>query len=136
MGPEQRKKYTELREGVLKLLKDGEETVKEVQALQMFVYGAMIAAGLPALGEEDGPGKSVKFDWLCTQMQNNWKDEKVICFVKNKKAIKALEARFDVLGIGYAEVSGDKVGDERQKEITRFWEDPNCRIIFLSLIHI
>lgn len=95
-------------------------------------YGQQITAGLPVLGEEDGPGKSIKFDWLCAKMRTDWKDEKVICFVRNKKAIRALEARFDGLGIGYAEVSGNKVGEERQAEITRFWEDPNCKVIFCS----
>ena len=133
MHPEQRKRYTELRNGVLKLMKEsGEREVKEVQALQCFLYGQMLTAGLPVLGEEDGPGKSIKFDWLCAKMRTDWKDEKVICFVRNKKAIRALEARFDGLGIGYAEVSGNKVGEERQAEITRFWEDPNCKVIFCS----
>ena len=132
MHPEQRKRYDELRQGILKLLADGEEEIKEVQALQIFLYGQMLTAGLPVLGDEDGPGKSVKFDWLCKQMRGDWADEKVICFVRNKKAIAALKDRFAKLGIGAAEVSGNKVGDERQEEITRFWEDPNCRIIFCS----
>lgn len=132
MHPEQRKRYDELRQGILKLLADGQEEIKEVQALQIFLYGQMLTAGLPVLGDEDGPGKSVKFDWLCKQMRGDWADEKVICFVRNKKAIAALKDRFAKLGIGAAEVSGNKVGDERQEEITRFWEDPNCRIIFCS----
>lgn len=95
-------------------------------------YGQMLTAGLPVLGEEDGPGKSVKFDWFCSQVQQEWSDEKVICFVRNKKAIAALKARLDKMGIGCAEVTGNKVGDERQAEITRFWEDENCRVIFCS----
>ena len=132
MHPEQRKKYQELRSGVLKMLKDGAEEVKEVNALAAFVYGGQICAGLPVLGEEDGPGKSVKFDWFCSQVRQEWSDEKVICFVRNKKAIAALKARLDKMGIGCAEVTGNKVGDERQAEITRFWEDENCRVIFCS----
>lgn len=132
MHPEQRKKYQELRSGVLKMLKDGAEEVKEVNALAAFVYGGQICAGLPVLGEDDGPGKSVKFDWFCDKMRHAWSNEKVICFVRNKKAIAALKARLDKLGIGCAEVTGNKVGDERQAEITRFWEDKNCKVIFCS----
>ena len=132
MHPEQRKKYQELRSGVLKMLKDGAEEVKEVNALAAFVYGGQICAGLPVLGEDDGPGKSVKFDWFCDKMRQDWSNEKVICFVRNKKAIAALKARLDKMGIGCAEVTGNKVGDERQAEITRFWEDENCRVIFCS----
>lgn len=130
--PEQRRKYTELRNGILKLMADGKEEIKEIQALQAFLYGQQLTAGLPVLGEEDGPGKSVKFDWLCAQMRGDWKDEKVICFVRNKKAIAALKNRFAAMGIGTAEVSGNVVGDARQAEITKFWEDPDCRIIFCS----
>lgn len=131
--PEQRKRYTELQNGIVRMMQeDGQEKVTEANALAAFLRGQQITAGLPILGDPDGPGKSVKFDWICKQMQNDWKDEKVICFVKNKKAIAALQARFDSLGIGHAEVSGNKVGDERQAEITRFWEDPNCKIILCS----
>ena len=132
MHKEQRKKYDELRAGVLKMLENGEEKIKEVDSLQIFTFGAQICAGLPVLGEEDGPGKSVKFDWFCSQVRQEWSDEKVICFVRNKKAIAALKARLDKMGIGCAEVTGNKVGDERQAEITRFWEDENCRVIFCS----
>ena len=131
--PEQRKRYDELRAGVLKMIKDnGEENISEVDALQRFLRGQQIAAGLSVLGDPDGPGKSVKFDWLCKKMLTDWKDEKVICFVRNKKAIRALQQRFDKMEVGHAEVTGNKVGDERQAEITRFWQDPNCRIIFCS----
>lgn len=129
LHPEQRAKYEELRNGVLTIQRAEGEQVKQVQALQMFTHGAQICAGLSALGEPDGPGKSVKLDWVEKQLQTVWQGEKVVVFAKNLGTISALQNRLTAQGIGYATIWGkDSDPEARAAEVTRFWEDPNCRV--------
>jgi hypothetical protein len=129
MSPRQRKKYEELRKGVLRVVKEQGESIKHTNALTMIMYGQMVCAGLPALGEADGPGASVKLDWVMNQLLNAWSDQKIVVYIKNPGLIKAFQARLDSAGIGYGTVWGlesDPVA--RAADQKRFWEDPNCRV--------
>ena len=130
MGKEQRVKYEELREGVLKLKTEQGTEVKAVTALTMIGYGQQICAGIPALvgGEIDGP--SVKLDWLMDRLDGGvWEDQKIVCFIKNLGLVKAFEKRLAKAGIGFATVSGHEPDPvKRRAAQKKFWEDPECRV--------
>lgn len=128
--PAQRDKYDELQAGVLRILKEEGEKVKRVQAFAKWTYGQQICAGLPALGESDGPGASVKLDWIERKLRDEFEDEKVMIFAKNPNLIRALHARLDRYSIGYATIWGQNQNAmQREDERKRFWQDPNCKVI-------
>lgn len=131
MYPAQRKRYAELQQGVLRIKKAEGEKVKQVDALTRVNYGAAICSGLAALkGEEDGPGTSVKLDWLVHQVTTSWQGRKVVVFIKNLGLVAAAEQRLNAVGVGTAKIWGpDASADHRAAEIKRFWEDPNCQVM-------
>lgn len=134
MYPAQRKKYEELQKGVLELQrKDEPPQQKMVSALAAYTHGQQICTGLPALGEEDGPGASIKLDWLEYRLANDWGDRKIVVFARNIGTISALHARLERLSIGYATIWGkESNADHRAAERKRFWEDPSCRVMIGS----
>lgn len=130
MHPEQKKRYAELQKGVLRLKTEEGEKVKHAVALAKVTHGQQICAGLPALGEKDGPQASVKLDWLLHQIQGPWADRKVVCFIKNLGLVDAAEKRLHKVGVGTAKIWGrDANAKRRQAEIAKFWRDPKCRVL-------
>lgn len=129
--PQQRKKYEELRKGVVKILKAEGTEVKHTTALTQLHYGQAICDGLAVLGEEDKPRTSVKMDWILQQVTDgDFLDEKVVVFSKYKPGVRALQARFDAAGIGYETIWGEVPSKKARKESQdRFWDDPNCRVL-------
>ena len=129
--PYQRKKYDELRKGVLQILKeDGGVQIKRPDALAKIHYGAAICAGAAALGEEDRPGTSVKMDWILDALDGDLSEEKVVIFANLKNSVRALQYRFRDAKIGFVTVWGeerDKAARAAAQE--RFWSDPNCRVL-------
>jgi SNF2 family DNA or RNA helicase len=129
--PAQAKKYAELRKGVLQILKeDGARLMKRPDALAKIHYGAAICAGLAALGEEDGPGRSVKMDWIIDALTGDLGDEKVVLFVNLKNSVRAMQYRLREAKIGFVTVWGeDRDKAARAASQERFWTDPNCRVL-------
>lgn len=120
----QREKYTELQEGVLRLLHEEGEKVKHASALAKVVYGQEICASLCALGEADGPQASVKMDWLEDQLTGTWAEESVVVYAKNIGTIKALETRLGKHNIGVSKIWG-VAGTDRAEELRYFREGKN-----------
>lgn len=136
MHPAQRAKYEALQGSVLKLMREEGTEVKKLTALTKVGYGQRICSGLPALKEPDGPGASVKLDWVMSQLQGEWADQKIVVFIKNIGLLEALEARCASVGIGTAHIRGSGDGHPeysraayRAEEIRRFWDDPTCRVM-------
>jgi SNF2 family DNA or RNA helicase len=128
LHPAQSARYKELQKGVLRILKEEGQTVKRVGALQKFARGQQICAGLPALGEVGGD--SVKLDWLMAALQDTWASEKVVVYIHNIGMIEDFSARLTAAGIGFARIWGQEASAEiRRRDIQRFWEDPNCRVL-------
>lgn len=128
--PAQAAKYKELKTGVLRIINEQGETVKRAQAMAQFIYGAQICAGLAAIGEDDGPGTSIKMDWVMDKLVGDLSDEKVVIFCQFKSALRALQARMDAEGIEYGTIWGeDKSLASRQLTQERFWTSPNCRVL-------
>lgn len=134
MYPAQRAKYDKLQQGVLEIeKKDQPPQQKMVSALTAWLHGSQILAGLPALGEADGPQASSKLDWLQERITNEWSDRKIIVYVRNVGTVEALQTRLDRDGVGYATIWGKETdADTRKAEIKRFWDDSNCRVIILT----
>lgn len=129
--PAQREKYRELKRGVLKIIKEEGAQVKRPKALAQIHYGAAICAGLAALGEEDGPGTSVKMDWLEEQMrEGDLYGEKIVVFANLKNTVRALQNRFRESKTGFVTVWGEEKSKEaRHAAQERFWQDPKCRVL-------
>jgi SNF2 family DNA or RNA helicase len=134
LHPAQRAKYALLQDGVLELRKkDMPPQQKEVSAMTAWTHGAQICAGLAALGEADGPGTSTKLDWTVSHVVEEWSDQKVVVYARNRGTIEALHSRFDHHGVGYATIWGANANsDYRAGEVTRFWSDPACRVMIIS----
>jgi SNF2 family DNA or RNA helicase len=129
--PAQRAKYAELKKGVLKIIREEGAQVKRPTALAQIHYGAAICAGLAALGEKDGPGTSVKMDWVMEQMlEGDLVGEKIVVFANLKNTVRALQDRFRENKVGFVTVWGEeKSKAARAQAQERFWEDKSCRVL-------
>lgn len=131
LHPRQRAKYEELKRGVLRIIREEGTQVKRPNALAQIHYGAAICAGLAALGEEDGPGTSIKLDWIEHQLtEGDLSEEKVVIFVNLKNSVRALQMRLRNQGVGYVTVWGEEKDKRKRAEAQeRFWEDRRCRVL-------
>lgn len=129
--PAQQQKYDELRQGVLRVIKEEGTQVKRLAAVAKFVYGAMICSGLATLGEPDEPRTSSKLDWVENQVvDGDLSDEKIVIFCQFTNAVAALKNRLTRRGVGHAVIWGrDTRKSARQAAQDRFWEDPDCRVL-------
>jgi SNF2 family DNA or RNA helicase len=130
--PAQRKKYEELKKGVITILREEGAMVKHTTALSKLHYGAAICGGLATLGEPDGPKTSVKMDWIIDKVTpgGDLGDEKVVLFAQYKTSVRALQMRLRDAGVGFTTVWGEEPDKQaRRNSQERFWQDPNCRIL-------
>jgi SNF2 family DNA or RNA helicase len=129
--PAQRKRYDELRNGVLRILKTKGAEIKRAAAVAQFNYGQQICDGLATLGEPDGPATSSKLDWIQdTVIDGDLADEKVVIYCHYQNTAAALMARLARAGVGHVVIWGrepDKAARQRAKN--RFWDDPGCRVL-------
>lgn len=137
----QRERYAELASGVVRLVREsGVEDIKRfgrAKALAKILYGSQICEGLAALGAPDGPGASVKLDWLMTQITGDWSGEteddpgeKVVVFAQFKAGVRALAGRLQRAGIGHVVYWGEDASRVRRAAaVARFWDDPTCRVL-------
>lgn len=141
MSPAQKRKMQELQSGVRTVLNNkGMPTAqKSINALTLYAYANQITSGIFALKTSDGGFEpdsaqaSPKADWLMNKLTGEWKNEKVIVYVKYKGSHLALSERFKKAGIGYSIISGAITDpQERQAEIDRFWNDPDTKVILIS----
>jgi SNF2 family DNA or RNA helicase len=128
--PAQRSRYEELRAGVLKIIKAEGIKVKRIEAMTKFLYGAQICAGLATLGEPDGPGTSVKLDWVMRAVDGDLAQEKVVIFCQFLNTAGALLTRLAAGGVGAAVIWGREQNKAaRAAAAERFWTDPTCRVL-------
>lgn len=135
LHPAQRDKYTELQDGVFELIRNGNRN--RVTALNKLLYGQQICEGLSVVGQPDGPGMSVKFDWVINRLTGDWSGEaegdpgeKVVTFVQYKDGIRTLARRLEAEGIGYEVIWGEERRSKiRDASLERFREDPSCRVL-------
>lgn len=129
--PAQAERYEELKQGVIRLIKEEGEQVRQATAIAKFMYGMQICSGLVNLDEDDRPGTSVKLDWITDKIvDGDLSDEKVVVFLKFKKSVRALQGRLLEAGVEFETIWGEQ-SDKfvRQQSQDRFWRDDNCRIL-------
>jgi SNF2 family DNA or RNA helicase len=124
-------KYRELQQGVISIIRDQGAEVKQATAIAKFLYGAQICGGLAMLGENDGPGTSVKLDWVEEKLvDGDLSDEKSVVFINFRNGVRALQGRLNRAGVGYATIWGEtKNNAARFEEQQRFWNDPDCKVM-------
>lgn len=135
LHPAQREAYEELQNGVLDLIRGGDRN--RVVALSRLLHGQQICEGLAVIGREDGPGASVKFDWVMDRLTGDWSGEsegdageKAVVFVQYKDGIRAMAHRLESEGIGYELIWGEERRSKiRDASLERFREDPACRVL-------
>lgn len=135
LHPAQRAKYEELQQGVLELIRSGDRN--RVVARNKLLYGQQICEGLSVVGESDGPGMSVKFDWIMNRLTGDWSGEseddsgeKVVIFCQYKDGIRSLSARFHAAGIDHEIIWGEERRSRiRDASLERFREAPGCRVL-------
>jgi SNF2 family DNA or RNA helicase len=128
--PAQAARYADLKSGVLKLLQDEGDRVKQTKAGAAFMLGAQICAGLATLGEKDGPGTSAKLDWIMRVLTGDLADEKVVVFCNFIKTVEALRDRLRAAGIDFSLIWGREADKNvRAAAVTKFWDDPACRVL-------
>lgn len=129
--PAQAERYEKLRQGVLKIIRSEGATVKHAKAVAQFLYGAQICSGLVNIGDADGPGTSVKLDWVeNTIVDGDLSDEKVIVFCQFTKTVEALSKRLNRAGVDHVVIWGRESSKTARGQATsRFWNDPNCRVL-------
>lgn len=142
MTKKQRDKYAELQTGVRTILdsKDMPAKTKATSALAAFTIGSQICAGTFALKnseggyESDSPDASPKLDWIMNKLTSDWISEKVVVYAKYRGSISALQDRLEENGIEYATIWGGNADPEyRKEEMRRFWEDPDCKVMIISV---
>lgn len=131
LHPGQRAKYKELQQGILKIVKEGKVAeVKHAEAMAKFIYGAQICSGLATIGEDDGPGASIKLDWAMEQITGDFAEDKIVVFSASKNGVRALQSRLAAEGIGYVTIWGeDRDAISRMQSQEKFWNDDRCRVL-------
>lgn len=131
--PAQRAKYEELQTVVRRVVRDEGANLTHLKASNSVHAAGMICGGLAMLGEPDGPGTSVKLDWVMNALDpenGELGEEKVVVFVRYLNGVRALQGRLDAAGIGYATIWGEEPDKAvRQAAQERFWSDSNCRVM-------
>lgn len=126
----QKTRYAELRKGVLRIIKAEGSSVKQTTAAEAFLHGAQICGGLATLGEADGPGASVKLDWVVDHLTGDLAEEKVVVFCQFTATVQALMSRLNASGVDHVTIWGRQPDRQvRQAAIDRFWDDPACRVL-------
>ena len=142
MSPKQVSRYAELQTGVRTILNKANMPAqqKAIGALAAFTIGSQICSGTFALKntsgsyEGDGPDASPKLDWIMQRLTGEWAEEKVVVYSKFRGSIMALQKRLEREGVGYSTVWGMEPNPEvRKEEMDRFWQDPNTRVMIISV---
>ena len=130
LSPAQRRRYDNLRDGVLTRLRAGGEEVSYTAAVAAFNYGQQICGGLAALDEGPEADVSVKLDWVMNALTGDLAEDKVICFVHNKGNVRALSQRLRAENIGHVLMWSEMTDKRRRAERLRlFREDDRARVL-------
>jgi SNF2 family DNA or RNA helicase len=106
------------------------EEGKKRGKLAALTYCQMISNGPALVGEQGESSKEIEFERLVTE---ELAGEKIIVFTRFKSGIPRLEIICERKGIQFTKITGDILtAQERFKAQTRFQEDPECKIIFIT----
>lgn len=127
--PAQKARYAELRQGVLRRIREEGETVTRAAAMAQFMHGWQICSGLAALDDAES-ADSVKLNWVADRLDGDLSEDKCVVFVNFKPNVADLSARLTALGIGHVVMWGNQANPrERHARLTAFRENPACRVL-------
>lgn len=139
MDTEQRKIYdayrNDFRDRVLGVLDDAGLQRSQLTILQGLMKLRQICDS-PAIlkgDDEDYPNVSVKLDELGREISENIGTHKALVFSQFLGMLALIKQKLEALGIAYEYFDGSTSAEGRQRAITRFQEDEECRVFLISL---
>ena len=139
MEDEQRKIYdayrNDFRDRVLGVMDDASFQRSQLTILQGLMKLRQICDSPAILKgvDEDYPNVSVKLDELGREISENIGNHKALVFSQFLGMLALIKEKLNELGIAYEYFDGSTSADGRQRAITHFQEDDNCRVFLISL---
>lgn len=130
--PKQLAKYGEATDGLLDLIKEGEEEQRETTKLTALIYCQQIVNDLALIGYPDE--ESPKLDALAELLEEDLEGEKVIVFTRFKKMVDIAVPYLKGKGIQCVRITGDEEASER-RDAAKAFQDPNSkvRVCFITM---
>lgn len=134
LGPEQQRLYDEMEEDLIATIAPGEATASN--ALVKLLRMRQILCGFLPLENVEDPSDSIvkllpdnpRMDALGDLLEDLCQGNKVVVWSTFRAIYPQLRKLAEGLGIGFAELHGGT--KDRQAEIDRFVNDPECKIFF------
>lgn len=129
--PQQAERYSQLRLGVFRKIRDEGEQITRPAAVAKFTHGWQICSGLASLDGGDSPGASAKIDWVCDKLiDGDLSDEKAVVFVYFRPNVEVLSRRLHEAGINNVIMwSAERDPRVRHERVTRFRDSRDCRVL-------
>lgn len=133
MRPEQVRLYRATQNGIIAEFDSGQVKAGFLPKQKRYMKLAAIADGTRTYNHE-ALDHSAKSDWLMSKLTGSMAGEKVLVFSRFVRSIRPLEQRMQAAGIGYGLfLGGDhQTDEERQEDVRRFKEDPECRVLMAT----
>ena len=123
--PKQLAKYGEATDGLLDLIKEGEEEQRETTKLTALIYCQQIVNDLGLIGYPDE--ESPKLDALVELLEEDLEGEKVVVFTRFRKMVDIAIPYLKGKGIQCVRITGTEEGEERRTAAKTF-QDPNSKV--------
>lgn len=135
MTPEQKQVYNREKSGIRNEVMRNFENAKLNQASFMALQALTrlrLIANHPKLANPDYEGSSGKFEQILEHIDNIISDKhKLLIFSSFVKDIELIEQQLVVRGYNYSKLTGATT--DRQKVISKFTDDDDCKIFLISL---
>ncbi|TAF49246.1 MAG: DEAD/DEAH box helicase, partial [Sphingobacteriia bacterium] len=138
MGEEQRKIYeayrNDYRDRILGVVEEQGIQKSQLTILQGLMKLRQICDSPAIVKEEERyPNVSVKLEELGREITENISNHKALVFSQFLGMLALIKQKLQELGVDYEYFDGSSTVAEREKAITRFQNDENCRVFLISL---
>jgi non-specific serine/threonine protein kinase len=140
MGDEQRKIYdayrNDFRDKIMGVVQDVGIQKSQLTILQGLMKLRQICDSPAIVKETDGekyPNVSVKLEELGREISENISNHKALVFSQFLGMLALIKQRLKDLDINYEYFDGSSSAAERERAITRFQNDEDCRVFLISL---
>ena len=138
MGEEQRKIYeayrNDYRDKILGVVEDQGIQKSQLTILQGLMKLRQICDSPAIVKEEERfPNVSVKLEEIGREITENISNHKALIFSQFLGMLSLIKEKMKELGVDYEYFDGSSTVNEREKAITRFQNDENCRVFLISL---
>ncbi|NCI47659.1 DEAD/DEAH box helicase [Sediminibacterium soli] len=138
MGDEQRKIYdayrNDYRDKIMGVVEEQGIQKSQLTILQGLMKLRQICDS-PAIMKDDEkfPNASVKLEEIGREITENISNHKALVFSQFLGMLALIKEKMKELGVDYEYFDGSSTVAEREKAITRFQNDDNCRVFLISL---